>query len=100
MVPTQWYLLLSAVLFGLGIIGVLVRRQAIVILMSIELMLNGANLLFVTMAREIGNLSGQVVVFFVVAVAAAEVAVGLSIIVRLFDNKGTVDVDEINLMKW
>ena len=100
MVPTQWYLLLSAVLFGLGIVGVLCRRQAIVVLMSIELMLNGANLLFVTMAREMGDISGQVVVFFVMAVAAAEVAVGLSIIVRLFDNKGTVDVDEINLMKW
>ena len=100
MVPASAYLLLSALLFGLGMIGVLIRRQAILILMCIELMLNGANLAFVTMARETGNISGQVVVFFVMAVAAAEVAVGLSIVVRVFDNKGTTDVDEINLMKW
>ena len=100
MVPATWYLLLSGFMFALGIIGVLCRRQAIIVLMSIELMLNGANLLFVTMAREFGDVSGQAIVFFVIAVAAAEVAVGLSIIMRLFDNTGSIDVDDVNLMKW
>jgi NADH-quinone oxidoreductase subunit K len=100
MVPTSWYVALSAVLFGLGVVGVLCRRRAIIILMCIDLMLNGANLLFVALARELGSIDGQVVVFFVLAVAAAEAAVGLAIIVKLFETRGTIDVDEVNLMKW
>jgi NADH-quinone oxidoreductase subunit K len=100
MVPTNLYLVLAALLFTLGVIGVLTRRQAMIVLMSVELMLNGANLLFVTLARELLDVSGQVVVFFVMAVAAAEVAVGLAITMRLYDLKGTIDLDEVDLMKW
>jgi NADH-quinone oxidoreductase subunit K len=99
MIPLSWLLLLSAVLFCIGVIGVLVRRNAIVIFMSIELMLNAANLAFVAFARHLNSLDGQVFVFFVMTVAAAEVAVGLAIIVNLFRLRETVFVDEINLLK-
>jgi NADH-quinone oxidoreductase subunit K len=99
MIPLSWLLGLSAVLFCIGVIGVLVRRNALVIFMSIELMLNAANLAFVAFARHLGSLDGQVFVFFVMTVAAAEVAVGLAIIVNLFRLRETVFVDEINLLK-
>jgi NADH-quinone oxidoreductase subunit K len=99
MVPTTYYLALAAVLFLLGMVGVLVRRNALVIFMCIELMLNAANLAFVAAARHHANIDGQVFVFFVMAVAAAEVAVGLAIIVQVFRSRGTIDVDEVNLMK-
>ena len=99
MIPLSWLLLLSAVLFCIGVVGVLVRRNAIVIFMSIELMLNAANLAFVAFARHLNSLDGQVFVFFVMTVAAAEVAVGLAIIVNLFRQRETVFVDEINLLK-
>jgi len=99
MIPIGWTLALSAVVFVIGVIGVLVRRNAIVIFMSIELMLNAANLAFVAFARELGSLDGQIFVFFVMTVAAAEVAVGLAIIVNVFRLKETVYVDEINLLK-
>jgi NADH-quinone oxidoreductase subunit K len=99
MIPLAWLLLLSAVLFVLGVIGVLVRRNALIIFMSIELMLNAANLAFVAFARHLNSLDGQVFVFFVMTVAAAEVAVGLAIIVNLFRLRETVFVDEINLLK-
>jgi len=99
MIPLSWPLLLSAVLFCIGVIGVLVRRNALVIFMSIELMLNAANLAFVAFARHLNSLDGQVFVFFVMTVAAAEVAVGLAIIVNLFRLRETVFVDEINLLK-
>ena len=98
-VPLSWYLALSAALFTIGVIGVLVRRNALIIFMSIELMLNAANLAFVAFARELHSLDGQVFVFFVMAVAAAEVAVGLAIIVNLFRLRESVFVDEINLHK-
>jgi NADH-quinone oxidoreductase subunit K len=98
-VPLSWYLGLSAVLFVIGVVGVLVRRNALVIFMSIELMLNAANLAFVAFARELKSLDGQVFVFFVMTVAAAEVAIGLAIIVNVFRLKETVYVDEINLLK-
>jgi NADH-quinone oxidoreductase subunit K len=98
-VPLSWYLLLSAVLFTIGVVGVLVRRNALVIFMSIELMLNAANLAFVAFARDLQSLDGQVFVFFVMTVAAAEVAIGLAIIVNVFRLKETVYVDEINLLK-
>ena len=99
MIPLAWMLTLSAVVFVIGVVGVLVRRNALIIFMSIELMLNAANLGFVAFARELGSLDGQIFVFFVMTVAAAEVAVGLAIIVNVFRLKETVYVDEINLLK-
>jgi NADH-quinone oxidoreductase subunit K len=92
-------LALSAVVFVLGVVGVLVRRNALVIFMSIELMLNAANLAFVAFGRSMGSVDGQIFVFFVMTVAAAEVAVGLAIIVNLFRLRESVFVDEVNLLK-
>src|ERR1051326_9164182 len=91
MVPTSDYVVLSAILFTLGVAGVLVRRNAIIIFMSVELMLNSANLVFVAFAREFQNLAGQVFVFFVMTVAAAEVAVGLALIVTIFRTKKSIN---------
>ena len=99
MIPVGWALALSAVLFCIGVVGVLVRRNALVIFMSIEIMLNAANLAFVAFAKELNSLDGQIFVFFVMTVAAAEVAVGLAIIVNVFRLRETVFVDEINLLK-
>ena len=99
-VPVSHYLLLSAILFAIGVGGVLTRRNAIVVFMCIELMLNAVNLAFVAFARYLGQGDGQVFVFFVMAVAAAEVAVGLAIIIALYRNKQTVDIAEVNLLKW
>ena len=99
MIPTAWLLLLSAVVFTIGVVGVLVRRNALIIFMSVELMLNAGNLVFVTFARQLNSLDGQVFVFFVMTVAAAEVAVGLAIIVNMFRLRETIFVDEINLLK-
>ncbi|HUV92065.1 MAG TPA: NADH-quinone oxidoreductase subunit NuoK [Anaerolineales bacterium] len=96
MVPIQYFIGLSAILFTIGILGVLIRRNAIIIFMSVELMLNSANLAFITFARMYQSLDGQVFVFFVMAVAAAEVAVGLALIVAIFRNKQSIDVDQIN----
>jgi NADH-quinone oxidoreductase subunit K len=98
-IPLSWLLLLSAIVFAIGVVGVLVRRNALVIFMSIELMLNAANLAFVAFGREMNSLDGQIFVVFVRTVAAAEVAVGLAIIVNLFRLRETVFVDEINLLK-
>ena len=99
MIPVGWTLALSAILFCIGVVGVLVRRNALVIFMSIELMLNAANLAFVAFASHMRSLDGQVFVFFVMTVAAAEVAIGLAIIVHLFRLRETVFVDEIHLLK-
>ena len=99
-IPISYYLLLSAILFAIGVTGVLTRRNAIVIFMCIELMLNAVNLAFVAFAKQLGQGDGQVFVFFVMAVAAAEVAVGLAIIIAMFRNRETVDVGEVNLLKW
>ena len=96
MVPIQYFISLSAILFTIGILGVLIRRNAIIIFMSVELMLNSANLAFIAFARMHHSLDGQVFVFFVMAVAAAEVAVGLALIVAIFRNKQSIDVDQIN----
>lgn len=93
-------MILSSVLFSIGVVGVIVRRNPIVIFMSIELMLNAVNLSFVAFSRIIGSLNGQVFVFFVIVVAACEVAVGLAIIVEIYRTKASVDVDELNMMKW
>lgn len=95
----DWYIGLSAILFSLGALGVLTRRNAIIVFMSIEMMLNAANLAFVAFARHLGDLDGQVLVFFVITVAAAEVAVGLALIVTIFRSKKSINIDEINLMK-
>lgn len=94
------YILLSALLFSIGAIGVLVRRNAIIVFMSVELMLNAANLAFVSFARMNGNLDGQVVAFFVMIVAAAEVVVGLAIIVTIFRTRRSASIDEPNLLKY
>ena len=98
-VPIEWYVALSVILFTIGAMGVLLRRNAIIIFMSIELMLNSANLLFVAFARYLGDINGQVLVFFVITVAAAEVAVGLALIVVIFRTKRSINIDEINLLK-
>ncbi len=94
------YVILSAILFSIGTIGVLVRRNAIVVFMSVELMLNAANLSFVSFARMNGNLDGQVIAFFVMVVAAAEVVVGLAIIVTIFRTRRSASIDEPNLLKY
>jgi NADH-quinone oxidoreductase subunit K len=99
MVAIEYYIALSAILFTLGAIGVLVRRNAIVIFMSVELMLNSANLAFVAFARLYNQLSGQVFVFFVMTVAAAEVAVGLALMVAIFRTKHSIDVDQMSSLK-
>ena len=95
----NWYLSLSAILFVIGVLGVLLRRNAIVIFLSIELMLNAANLALVAFSQTFGDVNGQILVFFVMSVAAAEAAVGLAIIIALFRNRETVDVSEINLFR-
>jgi NADH-quinone oxidoreductase subunit K len=99
-IPIEYYLILSAFMFTVGIVGVLTRRNAIVVFMSIELMLNSANLTFITFSSFLGDAAGQLFVFFVMAVAAAEAAVGLAIIIAIFRNKLTVNIDEINILKW
>ena len=99
MVPVSYYLALSATLFTIGVLGVLIRRNAIVIFMSVELMLNAANLLFVAFARTFEQLDGQILVFFVIAVAAAEVAVGLALIVAVFRSRRNIDIDQLSDMK-
>jgi len=100
MIPVHYYLIVSAIMFITGVVGVLTRRNAIIIFMCIELMLNSVNLTFVAFSAYLGNVSGQIFVFFVMAVAAAEAAVGLAIVIALFRNRQTVNINEINLLKW
>ncbi len=99
MIPVEYFLIVAALLFAIGVLGVLMRRNALVIFMSIELMLNAVNLTFVALARQLNSVDGQIFVFFIMTVAAAEVAVGLAIIISLFRLKGTINVDEINLLR-
>jgi len=99
-VPISWYLILGALLFSIGTLGVLIRRNVIVIFLSIELMLNAVNLVFVSLSRQLHSMDGQVIVFFVMTVAAAEAAVGLAIIISVFRHRQTVNVDELNLLRW
>jgi NADH-quinone oxidoreductase subunit K len=99
MVPVDYYIILSAILFTLGVVGVLIRRNALIIFMSIELMLNAANLAMVAFSSVIKSFSGQIFVFFVIAVAAAEVAVGLALIVEIFKSKRSIDVDQMSSLK-
>jgi NADH-quinone oxidoreductase subunit K len=100
MITTTHYMVVSAILFALGTFGVLTRRNAIVIFMCIELMLNAVNLTFIALSRQLGNMDGQVFVFFVMTVAAAEAAVGLALMITFFRNKDTIEVDDISLLKW
>lgn len=100
MTPVTWYLALSAVLFAIGTVGVLVRRSLIVVFMAIELMLNAVNLAFVSLARMHGSVEGQAVVLFVMAVAAAEAAVGLAIFIQLFRTRATIDAEEVATLRW
>jgi NADH-quinone oxidoreductase subunit K len=98
-IPSSWYLILSALLFTLGVVGFLIKRSLITVFMSIELMLNAVNLSFVTFAHEWHQVKGQIFVFFVMMVAAAEAAVGLAIIIAIFRARATLNVDQIDLMK-
>ena len=100
MVPLSYYVVLSAILFATGVVGVLVRRNIIIILLSIELMLNATNINFVAFSSYFHDVSGQVFVFFALTVAAAEVAVGLAIIIALYRSRSTINVDEFQLLKW
>lgn len=100
MVEIKLYLILSAIIFVIGMVGVLTRRNAIIVFMSIELMLNSVNLTLVAFSSYLGDTTGQMLVFFVMTVAAAEAAVGLAIVIALFRNKQTVNIDDINILKW
>ena len=99
MVPVNYYIILSAILFTIGALGVLIRRNPLIIFMSIELMLNAANLALIAFSSAFGQLDGQIFVFFVIAVAAAEVAVGLALIVQIFKSRHSINVDEMNNLK-
>lgn len=99
-VPLNWYLLLSTILFTIGVLGVLFRRNAIIIFMSIELMLNAVNLLLVAFSSHLSDSKGQVFVFFIMAVAAAEVAVGLAILMMVYRNTKSSDINVLNKLKW
>ena len=100
MVPLSAYVILSTLLFTIGVVGVLIRRNLIIILLSIELMFNAANINFVAASHYFQAIAGQVFVFFVLTVAAAEVAIGLAIIIALYRNRSTINVEDISLMKW
>jgi NADH-quinone oxidoreductase subunit K len=99
-VPISWYLTLSVILFSLGALGFVLRRNIITVFMSIELMLNAVNLTFIAFSRFLGSMEGQVVVFFVMAVAAAEAVIGLAIIISVFRHRETLDPQEMQLLKW
>jgi NADH-quinone oxidoreductase subunit K len=99
MIPLQWYLWLSAGMFAIGVAGFLIRRNIIIMFMSIELMLNAANISLVSLSRYLQDMRGQILVFFIIAVAAAEAAIGLAIIIALFRNRTTTNIDEVNEMK-
>ena len=99
-VPPVFYLILSGILFTIGVIGALTRRNAIIVFISIEMMLNSVNLTFITLSRFLQSVDGVIFAFFVMAVAAAEAAVGLAIFVMIYRSRGTINIDEINLLKW
>ncbi len=100
MVPINHYLIVSAILFVIGAFGVITRRNIVIILLSIELMLNAANLSFVAFSHARGDLGGQIISLFIIAIAASEVAIGLAIAVLLFRNRGTLDPNQMNTLKW
>ncbi|SDD75312.1 NADH-quinone oxidoreductase subunit NuoK [Desulfuromonas thiophila] len=100
MITVYHYLVLSAILFSLGVIGVLTRRNAIVLFMCVELMLNAVNLSFIALSSHLGNMDGQVFVFFIMTVAAAEAAVGLALMIAFYRNRESIDVEDFSLLKW
>ena len=100
MLSLHSYLILSAILFSIGTVGVLIRRNAIVIFMCVELMLNSVNLAFIAFSKFLGNIDGQIFVFFVMTVAAAEAAVGLALMIAFYKNRESIDVEDLKLMKW
>ena len=100
MIPTSYYLVLGAIIFTVGALGVLTRRSALIILMCVEMMLNSVNLTLIALGRQWGNFNGQIFVFMIMAVAAAEVAVGLAIVIAHTRHTQTTNIDEINLLKW
>ncbi len=99
MVPLSWYIILSAVMFSIGVFGFLARRNLIIIFMSVELMLNAVNVSFVAFSHYLQSINGQIMVFFIITVAAAEAAIGLAILIAFYKNNPTVNSDEINLLK-
>jgi NADH-quinone oxidoreductase subunit K len=99
-VPISWYMVLATVLFAIGTVGALTRRNGITIFLSIELMLNAVNLLILAYARLLGDQAGQVIVFFVLAVAAAEAAIGLALFIAIYRLRRTIDVNRLNLLRW
>lgn len=100
MVPLSWYVILSAVIFCIGILGFLIRRNVIMMLISVEIMLNAVNISLAAFSHYLQDMRGQIFVFFVITVAAAEVAIGLALVIALFKNKPTVNVDELDLLRW
>jgi len=100
MIPLEYYLIVAGMIFTIGMVGVIVARNVIIIFMCVELMLNAANLALISFSRELGSMLGHVMVFMVMTVAAAEAAVGLAIIIALFHNRDSANIDEVNLMKW
>ncbi|HEY63765.1 MAG TPA: NADH-quinone oxidoreductase subunit NuoK [Caldilineae bacterium] len=100
MIPTSYYLILAGIIFTIGALGVLVRRNALIIFMCIEMMMNAVNLTFVALSRQWGSLDGQVFVFLIMAVAAAEVAIGLAIVMGIIRHRDTTNVDRIHLLRW
>lgn len=100
MLPIEYYLWFSAILFVIGVVGVLLRRNVIILFMSIEIMLNAVNVTFIAFSRQMNNVDGQLFVFFVMTLAAAEVAVGLAIIVAMYRNKKSINIEDMNLLKW
>jgi NADH-quinone oxidoreductase subunit K len=100
MIPLPYYLIVSGIMFSIGTIGVLTRRNAIVIFMCIELMLNSVNLTFIAFSRYLQNIDGQMFVFFIMTVAAAEAAVGLALMIAFYKNRESIDVEDINMLKW
>ena len=99
-VPLSWYLVLGALLFAIGAVGALTRRNGITVFLSIELMLNAVNLIIVAYARMLGDHAGQVIVFFVLAVAAAEAAIGLALFIAVYRHRRTIDINRLNLLRW
>jgi len=100
MIPLNWYLMLGAVLFLIGVLGFLLKRNVIALLLSVEIMLNAVNLTFVAFSSQRGQISGQIFVFFVLVVAAAEAAVGLALVIAIFRNRESLNVDRSNLLRW
>jgi NADH-quinone oxidoreductase subunit K len=96
--PVEYYLWLASILFGIGLLGVLTKRNALILMMSVELMLNAANLTFLAFARRSGDLGGHAIAFFVIAVAAAEAAVGLAVVIAIYRSRGAINVDEVRVL--